>query len=79
MTKTAHNVARSYKCVYNHISDHNASISHLGECKKCYNAKSELSKTFTEVPRAGRPKKADVVKREAVKDGKVPSDWVVLE
>jgi hypothetical protein len=80
-TKTAEHLARSYKTVYNHIQDHNAAIKHLGECKKCFNAKGEYSKTHITVSRAGRPTKAEEAKRkaEAVTDGKAPSDWVVFE
>ena len=60
MPQTATNTARSYKTVWNHLADHNSAISHLGECKKCYNAKGGFSKILIQVPKAGRPKKEKV-------------------
>jgi predicted RNA-binding Zn-ribbon protein involved in translation (DUF1610 family) len=78
MTKTATNTARSYKTVYNHIQDHNMSVRNLGECKKCFNAQGEFSKTYIDVPKAGRPKNSEVAKRKK-SDEKAPSNWVVLE
>jgi hypothetical protein len=42
----------------------------LGECKKCCNAQTEDVKTFIEVPKAGRPKKADVPNVSEVKKEK---------
>jgi hypothetical protein len=57
MNQTAKDTDRSFKTVYNHITEHNNDVRNLHECQKCFNANVPFSKISIFVSKAGRPKK----------------------